>query len=305
MTEERPREYRFFNYALCFIDLLGQRDAMHGEGLLPNEPMSNEDRAKFITKARKSIGAISHLQRQAKAMVAAFVGPHEVALRAKSSLSRENQAIWDELTRVAITEQRWSDGLVYFVNLGDEENKCPIHSVHTLLMLAGCFAFLGLATGQPIRGGIEVAWGIELQPGEIYGPAVARAYELESEVAKYPRVVVGPLALGYLRQRRNLPASDDIFVRYERELGDVCLRMLAQDSDGIAFVDYLGDEFQYGVTRGVNVEIYRAAIAFVETQVQRFQAEGNKKLHERYEQLLRYFCSRPPLEHLQEKSSPA
>lgn len=54
-----------YNYCISFLDLLGQREALRGEGWLPHF-QSDEDRKQFLRKLKNSIGSIMGLQQQAE-----------------------------------------------------------------------------------------------------------------------------------------------------------------------------------------------------------------------------------------------
>lgn len=286
------RSYQFHNYAVGFLDLLGQRAALQGEGLLP-VIQNEDDRKKFIDKARSSIGAIVDLQHAAERMI----GAEDGAVRGskfRAKLSDAHQRMWDEMLQRRLSSQRWSDGLVYFLDLGDETTKCPVNGIYDLIALAGSLCLLGLTKRKPLRGAIDIAWAIELHPGEIYGAAVARAYELESEVAQWPRIVVGARALGFLEWHRDQPKVD-LFSDYNKSLAALCLRMLVKDIDGNSIVDYLGEEFQRSITQQQREELYRDALVFVQKEVERHHASKDEKLYERYYTVLRYFHAKPPL----------
>lgn len=279
------------NYCVSFIDLLGQRAALKGQGLLP--PFESEDeRKKLNAILRESIGAIIKLQSQAKDMLDGIINPStESPLRA--TLPPEQHPIWDEMQRTQVTTQRWSDGLVSFVCLGDKEVKCRMNGVFGLFGLAGTLCLLGLATRHPVRGAIEVAWGVELHPGELYGAAVARAYELESGVAQYPRIVVGPETVRLLEVHRVNP-EQDLYSQNDRALATLCLGMLVQDADGYWILHYLGEEFQHAISQSHHAELYAAARKFAFEQLFEHQANLNTKLALRYSHLLQYFDAHPP-----------
>jgi hypothetical protein len=194
------------NYCLAFIDLLGQREAVRDQELLPILKTDEEEQA-FRAVIRNSIGAIIRLQHDAEIMVKAAINPRtDSPLRAK--LSESEKTAWDEMSATRLTTQRWSDGLVSFVSLGDHEIRCVMNGVFAIFCLAGSLCLMGLANKRPIRGAIDVAWGVEILPGELYGPAVARAYELETTVAQYPRIVVGPRTVRFLENHKANTASD-------------------------------------------------------------------------------------------------
>ncbi|WP_440940018.1 hypothetical protein, partial [Immundisolibacter sp.] len=236
-SEKSSREWVAHNYCVAFIDLLGQRDALRGEGLL--KPMgSEEERKAFRVIFRDSIGAIIELQELTDDLLRPILTPNPES-PFRTALPFEQRAIWDEMQHTRITTQRWSDGIVSFVCLGDEVVKCKMNGVFGVLGLAGTLCLAGLATGRPVRGAIEIAWGVELQPGELYGPAVACAYELENAVAQYPRIVVGPETMRYLKRHANNP-DQSVFASVDREFAALCLSMLARDEDGHWIVHYLG-----------------------------------------------------------------
>lgn len=275
------------NYCISFIDLLGQREALRGEGLLPIFK-SAEDHKQFIATLKNSIGAILKLQTRAEDMLRE--GEKE---RSESpfrmSLSPEHQATWDEMLRGRVTTQRWSDGLVSFVCLGDTDIKCPLNGVFNIFASAGSLCFMGLASRNPIRGAIDVAWGVELQPGELYGAAVARAYEMENIHAQYPRIVVGRRAIEFLETHKN-NRETDVYAANNRGLAELCLSMLAQDVDGLWLLHYLGDEFRRAVTYRHHDELYSRAWTYIEEQLQLHQKSGDSKLAFRYSHLLHYFA---------------
>lgn len=275
-----------YNYCVSFIDLLGQRVAMHGQGLLP--PFQSEEEKKRLNAIlRGSIGAIVQLQEQAEGMMEIILHPNPDS-PFRAALRPEEHATWDAMQRTRVTTQRWSDGLVSFVCLGDKDVKCQMNGVFNLFGLAGTLCLLGLATRHPIRGAIEVAWGVEIHPGELYGPAIARAYELESEVAQYPRIVVGPETVKFLRAH-SANFGPDPFSQNDRVLAHLCLSMLVQDADGHWLLHYLGNEFQGAVSKDSHVELYTRARKFVIDQLLEQQARLDTKLALRYSHLLQYF----------------
>lgn len=235
-SDEAEEALQAGNYCVSLIDLLGQRKALEGQGLLP--PFETEaERSALNATLRKSVGAIIKLQSQAEEMLRSYLSlrldsPFRVAL------PPEQHYLWDEMNFTRIKTQRWSDGLVSFLCLGDKDVKCRMNGVFALFTLAGTLCFLGLATRSPIRGAIDVAWGVELHPGELYGAAVARAYELESEIAQYPRIVVGEEAVKLL-QAHHVNTGQDPYSQNDKSLAQMCLGMLVQEIDGNWIVHYL------------------------------------------------------------------
>ncbi len=285
MANVESENLKASNYCVSFIDLLGQRDTARGQGLLPSIKSEAEDKT-FRIILRDNIGAIFQLQHDVEAMVKAASPNPNSPLR--NNLSEQDKAIWDEILKKSVKTQYWSDGFVSFVCLGDQEIKCPLNGVFEIFCTTGYFCLLGLARRRPVRGAIDIAWGVEIRPGELYGPAVTRAYELESKVAKYPRIVVGHEVVKFLKVHIANP-EDDPFTQANRDFAQRCLDMLVQDVDGYWIVHYLGDTFRWAVTHEQHGILHEKARAFVIQQTEEHRKLLNSKLAFRYSQLLTYF----------------
>jgi hypothetical protein len=289
--KKKPDQWNFYNYCISFIDLLGQREALKGQGLLPIFK-SEEDEKRFRDTVKNSIGAIIKLQERAMDMLreAQKERPESSFRR---SLTDEERSTWDEMSRTRVTTQRWSDGLVSFVCLGDKDIKCPLNGIFDIFGSAGSICLMGLASANPIRGALDVAWGVEIHPGELYGAVVARAYELESVSAQYPRIVVGTRLVGFLEAHKN-NKEEDVFSRTNRALAELCLGMLAYDTDGLLILHYLGREFRNAVTKQHHVELYNRARKYVAAQLLKHQEAKDSKLAFRYAHLMSYFDAHTP-----------
>ena len=279
-----------FNYVVGFYDLLGQRNALRGQGLL--RPFTSEAaEQEFVASVKGSIGAIVNLQRRAEELLVVALR-HRRDSPLRMALPKKQRPIWDAMHRVRISTQRWSDGLVNFICLGDTTIQCPTSAVFTLLGIAGSLCYMGLAARRPIRGAIDIAWGVELHKGELYGAAVARTYELESEVAKYPRIVIGGEAIQYIQYQRQNPGTDYISTT-NKAFADLSFSLLVQDFDGAWIIDYLGAAFRDAVATATQREMYPEAQAFVDEQIQLHTKSGDEKLTERYRWLSNYFNASP------------
>lgn len=282
-------DLKIANYCLCFIDILGQLEQYKNEGLLPPFK-SNEEKDQFRDKIKKTIIPIDDLQKTSEDMLRASTN-YESPLR--KSLDEPQKHIYDKMNEESIKQQRWSDGLVYFVSLLEGNVKCPMAGIYKLFSLSGNLCYLGLAKKRPLRGAIDIAWALELHDGELYGAAVAKAYELESKVAQYPRIVVGKRTVDYLMANINNPLSD-IYTEYNRNLSKTCLNMLASDADGYHFIHYLGNTFNHYVSDNALEELYNKALAFVTEQCDKWHNEHNTKLALRYSHLYSYFLEHNP-----------
>jgi hypothetical protein len=64
--------------------------------------------------------------------------------------------------------------------------------------------------GRAWRAGLDVGIGMEIFPNEVYGPVLLSAYQLESAVAEWPRVVLGRGLLDYLDFLERLSPTDSL-----------------------------------------------------------------------------------------------
>ncbi|MGD0870142.1 MAG: hypothetical protein ABSB88_11365 [Bryobacteraceae bacterium] len=86
--------------------------------------------------------------------------------------------------------------------------------------------------GIVVRGGVTVGEIVKSQR-QLFGPAVVRAYELESKIAIYPRIVVGKEVLDELKEQTGARAGG------RPGEGENALSLLREGDDGQFYIDYL------------------------------------------------------------------
>lgn len=264
------------DYAVAFIDLLGQRAAMP-ERRLPR----NKDAAIAIVK--KSVGRIISTQK----LFEDFYRSYTATETLYSKLPPHIQTAVPDMAPGSLKWQYFSDGLVVYVPLGSGMVTSPVASLYGLLLASGMLCLIGLAAGGPIRAGIDTAWAVEYRPNELYGAALAHAYTLESDVAQWPRVVVGEGLVGYLEHYAtdgdNNPSS-----RFRRWMASTCLELLAVDVDGNHIVDYLGPVYSNITQSVLKKPAIEDARLYVEQQIVYWRQANDLKLVKRYENVKSY-----------------
>lgn len=266
------------NYCMAFVDLLGQRDALKGEGLLPVFADS-KDEERFRERVKGSIGQIVRLQEHAAEYL-----KDRPELSMRNQLDEEDLESYDEARRLNVQQLRWSDGLVLYTTM---RGRTPMNAIFNIFGTAGGLCLLGLGMGDPIRGGIDVSWGAELHDGEIYGAVVANSYELET-LAQYPRIIVGNRVIQYLNVAIDRCDESDKAQLINRALAKICLQMIGTDVDGHYILNYLGGGFTEAITKDNSKDMYEAAYKYAHAQYEKYQAERNSKLAVRYNWLLAY-----------------
>lgn len=277
MTDEN---INLCDYAVAFVDLLGQRAAMPGRHLPPNSEEA-------IALVKKSVGCITGMQK----LFEEFYGSYTSDRTYYSELPQSIQSANPDMAPAQLKWQYFSDGLVIYVPLGSGMVPSPVNSLQGMLLATGMLCLLGLAGKSPIRAGIDVAWGVEYRPNELYGAAVAHAYKLESEVAKWPRVVVGEGLVSYL-QHYSLDGDHGASSQFRRKMASSCLKLLDVDIDGNHIVDYLGNGYRMISRNVLDKEVVEKAQTYIEQQIVHWRDANDLKLLERYETLRAYISHR-------------
>jgi len=276
------------NYVAAFMDVLGQQDRLRSFIVMPDTD-DPDQREKFLAALKETLGVIVDLHDSCSSFFDAF---EKESLR--GTVPPDRQKIYENMCKSHIGFQRFSDGIVGFVSLADSVVKCPVKGIFGLLAACGMVCLRGLAGKHPVRAGIELGWGVELRPNELYGAVIPKAYHMESEVAQYPRAAVGDDLVAYLRSFQDA-REDGIYTQFNGVLATMCLDLLSVDTDGIVFVDYLGVGFKKHVAAELDSAVVKAAFEFVVDQCVFWGRRRNTKLVSRYLMLRDYFTCRWPL----------
>jgi hypothetical protein len=183
----------------------------------------------------------------------------------------------------------FSDSVLVYVPLhNDHFHIEPIVALWSVLLaVAGLFPYL-LGNGIVARGGIEVGMLLTLDDDDVYGPAIERAYHLESEVAQYPRVCVGDELLNYLTEVEQQPMHHPSAMA-AASVARSCRSLIASDTDGMPVIDYLGaGAREFGGTDEVQLVVH-LAYQWVVRRTQQLRRGPDKRLANRYGALLTYF----------------
>lgn len=289
-------------YLVAFIDVLGQHHLLRQMRGLP-EKTDQKEMAEFIALLKNTAGTVIGMRD-------VFHSYFEGSSRFKFNLSiftPEQQKLLIQFKSNPLKSHMFSDSVVLFLSLRDEINKTPVAGVHSALSSAATTFLCMLAAGHSIRGGIDIGVGIELSDDEVYGAALSRAYHLENRVAQYPRIVLGDELMTYIYQKQSM-SGDDFFTKANKVMADLCARLIAIDTDGLPFLDYLGQGFKQDIAKDSIPDIVKKAYDFVNQESARCQDVRDSKLAFRYTLLRNYFEARkhlwPNVGHLDEPPKP-
>lgn len=294
-------EYNF--YLVAFIDILGQKESFKEQGkyIDLNLKSLSDDlfQEKLINAHKETAVTIENLRKGFKGFFDAYTANEEP----KVSIPKEKIEQFKKMRQAEIDLQVFSDCILASCVLkpSGEYYSNIINSVHGVLMACCAMLFTSLSVRKPFRAGIEIGLATKMSNNEIYGPALFRAYELESRTAQYPRVVVGDELINFLvnlskkhPQLKNQTKED---LEWCKLIADNCLKMIVVDIDGISILDYLGQESIHAVKDGLDEDIikrgYANALKFIEEEYKKWKDIKDQKMAQRYDALRRYYRAHP------------
>jgi hypothetical protein len=214
-------------------------------------------------------------------------------------LPSDQKAIYDDLKErsdmLRPRIQSFSDSLVIYVPLIDLDKVIQLDGIYaTLLAIAYSFIYF-MADENVFRGGIDIGYGVEIDDNEIYGPAIVKAYDLESKVAKYPRIVISDTLERYLFEILNKPQADPVS-QNNRGLAKICREMLMVDGDGRYAIDYLGYHiYSNKAKKFIASNLIPKALSFLQKQLNVIKEKKDIDQYLYYNCLVPYFEDRLPL----------
>lgn len=279
-------------YAVAFFDILGQQERLRSIHLPEhrNDPKAMEDVREAL---RATYGAVLQMRDDFKSAFDAYARSRdEMDL---SGLDEQQRIEFRSLVNEPIRFRGFSDSLVVYLPLRpNDAAKLPVRGIYGILSAAAVAFTCSLARGHPIRGGIDVGVGVIHGEDEIYGPALSRAYTLESRVADYPRVVVGEELVKYIRAHANQP-QDSLLTGVGAKIASRCAELLTIDCDGHPIVDHMGQHIHDLISSKIDGAVIKCAYEEVIKSVEHFKAKRDSRLAFRYNTLLDYFDDRLPI----------
>jgi|GEM_PF-3678491 len=218
-------------YCIAFLDFLGQKDTL--------KDMADRQVADIpIDELNQMRNATTNAINKLRGTLSVFCSPDHL-----SSIFEQTgiPVSFQNKKQANVSIQYLADAVILYIPLSDAFSRTSkLLSVLTILNACAFVFPVALAEGYVLRGAVEVGWGGELEPNELYGPALYEAFVLEGK-AKYPRIAIGEKLIGYLSQTRHMPGEDDesIVARKLAHLG--LLHIAADPVDEMPILDYLGE----------------------------------------------------------------
>ena len=279
-------------WLVAWLDLQGIRRKLLETDFLPGDDAAAQ--ARLIAGLKASVGCVRTMREWLQKF---FEGKATVDPEGKvfAGLPPEFAAEAQRLRRTRVRRDAMSDGVIVACPLEPEDGHFPTRGVFDGITACMTLMLVQLGAGRPIRGGLDVGTGLEID-GELFGAAFVKAYELESKRAKHPRLLVGQGLVDYLRASLQTP-GEEFERQLERKLAnDMLDGLVKRDEDGEWIVHYAGP-FARKLAPTYWPDLLDRARAFARTSRAQFSLgtdNESRKLFERYSKLLRYLESSGP-----------
>jgi hypothetical protein len=287
--EDSERLFHYSFYCVGYLDLVGQRRKLLQLGPVPRK---DEETTRIL---RETAGTVIRLREELDDCFEGFGKPTIYLEGLPPDAKRRILS-----ARRSVNTRSISDSIIMEVSFRGDEDQCS-----SMIGVFGCVAaccilqLLGLVTKAPIRGGIDVGLGLDISERgnpEVYGPVLGNAYKLESELAEYPRILVGDELLKYLEQTARMPQMPGTPLtplgRLASKLAVDCKRFITEDADGKSMLDFLGAKMvEFSPHEDRATQFIRINECITE-QKQKAESENDAKLLARYNRLSDYVSKR-------------
>jgi len=178
---------------VAFIDVLGQKAEFNG---IDSVPTDEESKKKLISAHEETVIFLEMFRNCFVDIFETYINDKKPKVKVPSDKKKK----FFKIRKAALKHQRFSDCVQDFVPLETEMyHSNAVNGVFGILATCGGMMLMTLSQEKAFCAGIDLGLGTELSNEEVYGPALFKAYKLESKVAGYPRIVTGDDLMEYLK----------------------------------------------------------------------------------------------------------
>lgn len=219
------------NYVVAYIDLLGQSKKLDEYRLVP---IIRDER--FKNWQKETYGTVMGLRQIISNMISTYNSDKLIS----KQLFKTN----------GIQIKPFSDSIIVYTSLYEENNSyLPIIDVCSIIFSIGATLLTALSNGINFRAGIDIGICSDDKADGIYGSAISNAYNLESKIANFQRIIIGKELAEYITENANysdhsyktIANSNGLFRNTEAK--DI-LKILLPISNGNFMVNILSDEYK-------------------------------------------------------------
>ncbi len=287
------------NYVVACIDVLGQEERLRGFPKLIRDTSS--DKADKLTMAiKETYGRVNAVRK----LIAGFLKEEDEPPSDHSSHQSFTERQKDEFRKIRyarIAVKHFSDMTVFYAPLRSEKGAMTLIPIQRMLWASAMSMLYSFASGIAVRGGIEIGAALDLPDFEIYGSAYYGAYNLESKIAKYPRIVLGDELMNYVDLWRR-SEDDSPQSKLNKTVSSMCLNMVCEDADGRPILDFLSPDIsamfghsQDEKTGAALLQKRQKGLEFLRKELDRLKSSRDPRDSElafRYAHLVDYYVAR-------------
>jgi len=276
----------FTDFFVGFVDVLGYRERLRQ---IHEVPSNDAGRNQVISILRETYGRVRALRDAFDNYLreASIVSPEMLA-----ALPPDKQEQFCKARAVEARHRGFSDSFIITVPLWESRDRHVVSNASSVFAalhgIAGVY-LTALSLGVPLRGGIDVGPALD-DAGEVYGPPLISAYELECKAAKYPRVLAGDGLVRYLQYLSHRP-TDDALAALTVATANRSLGLLTHDpEDGRAMLNAFSPQM-HEISGRLVTECSRKGLAWATAERGRFADSGNITLADRYRRLCEHIAA--------------
>ncbi|MGD0573491.1 MAG: hypothetical protein ABSB11_10815 [Sedimentisphaerales bacterium] len=296
MANDSSDKMMIFNYVVAYLDIMGQKDSLKQ---LPKVLLADTDPNSYMPQIEETYGKTHQIRSLIKHYLEGMqentkrIG-HELFYDNLSDEQRKN--IEDMFSPIEF--RYFGDSVAIYSKLTNTGGMLSVNPIYAILPGIAFLMLMGFSNHIVLRGGIDMGIAVEWEEFGIYGSALYSAYEIESTIADYPRIVLGKELIDYLSYWKNNQGTDFVS-KLNKQVANNCFSVIGKDGDGRPIIDFLNDNMQslFGKTdRDKIFNMLQPHVAngldFVKKEYARFEKEKNLNLSQRYKLLYDYFLSK-------------
>lgn len=240
MIPDQQRDIEVRGYLTAFVDLLGFSNRLLDMEKIPHfqENVIPED---FEKEVGGTVRAAEWLRDGFSTFYQACSDPS--TRQPPAPLEPEQIEVGNRRFPDPPSIQWFSDCILVSVPIKPEWPVSFYRSLRSLIIACAITQLRAVALKIPARGGISLGYGARLNTGEILGAGLAKAYQLESKEALYPRILIDPELVDIARPPSKSPPDwkEKEFEIVQSSWKEI-MEFLRRDRDGYWFVDFFNDD---------------------------------------------------------------
>lgn len=222
--ESKSDTWHIQEYLIIFVDVLGQSNLLRSMNKFPR---SKQEIEKVVYNLELTAGFIQNMRSQITEFYNKFYTPSYMY----EGLEPDEKEVYKKVRKRELKHHSFSDLVIIAVPLDDKnERSTSMLGITASLSAISTVMIWALGNSHCLRGGMDTGWCVDLNPNELYGPAIESAYRLEHIHANTPRVLIGDSLIEYIEtlsnNTKNTPMSN-----LAEELANFSKQYITTDTD--------------------------------------------------------------------------